>query len=311
MIRNNPIKESDQGSPWNIDGRSILSLYSVGLQPIGPFKNPVKYVAVNLLFTLVGHCSYLTVEANGIPGMYMSSFVRATLICGLITFYAGFRKRINGKKDSTHDINLISLVAHFASVCAVVEGLEMFGIYHWGKLFGSGMNQNYFTQWISLVPKALMLEVIFDFFHYWTHRLCHTNTTLYKLVHKSHHGQVHPGPTSTYQESMADLVLTNMFPSLACYCIFVLSGLTITTWQYHIYLAYKHLTEVYGHSGIDSTSRSFPQNPFAAGYFPDQFLLRTHDHDLHHAKSSCNFSKRFRIWDVVFNTYVQHPDLKP
>ena len=31
--------------------------------------------------------------------------------------------------------------------------------------------------------------------------------------------------------------------------------------------------------------------------------LYVEDHDLHHLKGNCNFSKRFSLWDRVFGTF--------
>jgi sterol desaturase/sphingolipid hydroxylase (fatty acid hydroxylase superfamily) len=40
---------------------------------------------------------------------------------------------------------------------------------------------------LYFIPLSFVFEFIFDFFHYWTHRISHTNFFLYKYSHKSHH----------------------------------------------------------------------------------------------------------------------------
>lgn len=43
-----------------------------------------------------------------------------------------------------------------------------------------------------------------------------------------------------------------------------------------------------------------------------QIELRADDHQRHHIQASCNFSKRFSLWDRLFGTFVDgatpHPD---
>lgn len=50
-------------------------------------------------------------------------------------------------------------------------------------------------------------------------------------------------------------------------------------------------------------SLSFPQMPLV-DYLTD-ICMSVHCHDFHHTKGGVNFSKRFKIWDVVFGTYYQ------
>lgn len=67
-------------------------------------------------------------------------------------------------------------------------------------------------------------------------------------------------------------------------------------------LLFKSFVEISGHSG----KKIFPSGSFSQFiWLPKMFdiTLYTEDHNLHHDKSDCNFSKRFSIWDKLFGTY--------
>ena len=154
------------------------------------------------------------------------------------------------------------------------------------------------TQHLYFIPKSFVFEITLDFFHYWVHRAAHRNKFLYRWVHSDHHSHDHPGVLSTFQMSITEYVLANMFPQLMA---FLVVGAKWTRFELHLLLAYKAFIEIGGHSGIMcENSIFFVQFPF----LPDLNLdLTSEDHDLHHSKRMVNFSKRFRLWDVVFGTF--------
>ena len=45
---------------------------------------------------------------------------------------------------------------------------------------------------------------------------------------------------------------------------------------------------------------SFPQCIWLPRLF--NIELYTEDHDLHHSRNNCNYSKRFSLWDKIFKT---------
>lgn len=45
---------------------------------------------------------------------------------------------------------------------------------------------------IYFIPISFLYEIIFDFFHYWTHIMLHYNKFLYINLHKIHHTYNHP-----------------------------------------------------------------------------------------------------------------------
>jgi len=151
---------------------------------------------------------------------------------------------------------------------------------------------------IYFIIKSFLFELIFDFFHYWTHRLAHSNVLIYKWIHKKHHAFSHPNADTTFYMSVPDILLTHCLP--LCIAIFLVPMNQFEFILQNIYLSYQ---EIGGHLGkrLYPTS-SFPQAIWIPRVF--NIELYTEDHDLHHSKIKCNYSKRFTLWDKVFNTYL-------
>lgn len=154
-----------------------------------------------------------------------------------------------------------------------------------------------FLEYIAFVPKSLWIELVMDFFHYWMHRYAHKNKFLFRFAHADHHTEHHPTPWTTYEQTVMDIVLTNLIPVL----ITLLTGPRLTIFQLHLFLTYKSLGEVNGHNGVASKGKSFPQFPILG--FCTNICLEAADHHEHHRVLIGNYSKRFRVWDDVFGTY--------
>jgi sterol desaturase/sphingolipid hydroxylase (fatty acid hydroxylase superfamily) len=159
-------------------------------------------------------------------------------------------------------------------------------------------------EYLLFIPKSFLVELMFDFGHYWTHRLAHKIKWLYRVAHATHHRDSNPSPWTTFDQSFLEVVITNMIPLLVALSLCP----RLSLWQFHLLLAYKTYTEVAGHCGIDSNGVSFPQCP---GIFMRVFTnvcITNHEHHEHHRVLYGNFSKRFRLWDVVFGTYIRPPN---
>ena len=164
------------------------------------------------------------------------------------------------------------------------------------------LHSNILYDIITFIPKSLLFELIFDFFHYWTHRYMHYNKTLYRYSHKKHHTYKYPTTYITFYQHPLDIILTNAIPLFLT--LYILKRyFVISYYLFTIINTYKTHTEIAGHSGKDvHKSSSFPQCMWLVKLL--NIELYTHDHDKHHSKSSqCNYSKRFIIWDKIFKTY--------
>jgi sterol desaturase/sphingolipid hydroxylase (fatty acid hydroxylase superfamily) len=152
---------------------------------------------------------------------------------------------------------------------------------------------------IGFIPISFTFELIFDFFHYWGHRILHLRL-IYPFFHKKHHKFSHPTTITTFYQDPVDLILTNSLPTIVgVFCTPYLSYP-----QLHVILIYKTFIEISGHSGrFSRPSCSFSQFIWLPKFF--EIELYTEDHDAHHCFNDRNFGKRFSIWDKIFGTFYE------
>ena len=182
---------------------------------------------------------------------------------------------------------------------------------------------------LVFVGLSLCFEVVFDFFHYWTHRFCHecgrprprlpavARAALRALHrgHQTHHasgGQGGLSPVLTYEQSLVDVVFCNALPALAALALLSAAGVSIDDGDLALLWTYKAYVEVAGHAGCHSRATSFPQCVWLPRLLG--IALRTADHDAHHHRAKargCNFAKRFTLWDKAFSTYVPAVEADP
>ena len=150
---------------------------------------------------------------------------------------------------------------------------------------------------MTFIPLSLASEIVFDFFHYWAHRLSRSNKYLYNL-HKEHHKHKYPTAITTFYQHPIDLIISNSIPALlSAYMV------RLSPFQISVLSVYKTFVEIGGHSGkVLYPTCSFPQInalPKLLG-----IELYSEDHDIHHSLVTCNYAKRFSIWDKIFGTFV-------
>jgi sterol desaturase/sphingolipid hydroxylase (fatty acid hydroxylase superfamily) len=183
----------------------------------------------------------------------------------------------------------------FNSTC--IETLTLLFVQYY--YFTTPIHFNIINDLLLFIPISFMFEVIFDFFHYVNHRVIHSHPILYKYIHKKHHKFSHPTPIITFYQEQLDLVLTNSIPTILTLCIIP----KITYFQYILILLYKTFIEISGHCG----KKLYPTSSFIQFMWLPKLLcieLYTEDHDNHHSKNNCNYSKRFSLWDKTFDTYI-------
>lgn len=154
---------------------------------------------------------------------------------------------------------------------------------------------------LLFIPYSFAFEIIYDFMHYWVHRLFHANKFLYKYVHKKHHIKTNTTCLDTYYQNPIDLILSNSIP----FCLSLMILGNVSYFQFILLTIYKTSVEIAGHTGKKTyPTSSFPQFPWLVKYASIE--LYTEDHDLHHRYLNCNFSKRLSLWDKIFGTYAQN-----
>mmetsp|Transcript_17791 Transcript_17791/g.31690 ORF Transcript_17791/g.31690 Transcript_17791/m.31690 type:complete len:313 (+) Transcript_17791:188-1126(+) len=256
--------------------------------------------------------------------LYLSAAIKTAAFLVIITASAARRPKILGEKrtkepqpQDTAKLVVLALttglfeavelayVARFldldAPTWSIAEMWNKFGIADALTLV-----QQLPTMWLVFVIKSFAFEILFDFFHYWGHRIAHEIPRLYRF-HRSHHKYLHPTPLATYQQHPFDIVFTNLLPNVAAVVLLrTFLGIQLNSFEYSLLMSYKVFVEIAGHAGIETTATSFPQCaplPEALG-----IELHTDDHDLHHSfpGMACNYAKRFTLWDRVFGTYKVH-----
>ncbi|TKY86944.1 hypothetical protein EX895_004232 [Sporisorium graminicola] len=148
---------------------------------------------------------------------------------------------------------------------------------------------------LMLPVNMAIYTIAVDFWFYWYHRLMHEVPWLWRL-HAKHHRTKHPTAAlsafADHEQEVFDMVV---IPVLA----WLTWRINFATW--FVSTCYILFVEASGHSGM-------------RGYFqiPTVWFLRyvgadlcIEDHDLHHRqgwKTSGNYGKQTRLWDMLFGT---------
>ena len=150
---------------------------------------------------------------------------------------------------------------------------------------------------VTFIPLSFAFEILYDFFFYWGHRMSHR---LGSSWHKQHHEHVHLMPILAFYNNLSDEVLLYLVPFVLTqrliHVIYPMSALEIAT-----IMTYKVFIEISGHISCSSNRRcSFPQ----CVWLPRTLGIELYadDHATHHVNARYNFSKRFALWDRVFDT---------
>jgi len=153
------------------------------------------------------------------------------------------------------------------------------------------------TDLLWFIPTAFAFELVFDFFHYWAHRGIHESPWLYRHVHKKHHSHRNVNCQVTFYEEPSELVLTNVLPTVVTLMILP----PMSKFMFSLILIYKEYIEICGHVGKKCyPSSSFPQCIWLPKWFGIE--LYSEDHFNHHYHLTCNYAKRFALWDQLFGT---------
>lgn len=151
----------------------------------------------------------------------------------------------------------------------------------------------------AFIPMSFAFNVIFDFFFYWGHRALHLSHSPW---HKIHHHHIHLKPSITFYQDPIDILLTITVPFLLAAQI-VQVVYPLCSFEIALLVTYKIFVELCGHSGHASRpASSFPQFIWLPKIL--NMELYSEDHNLHHTKPDCNYSKQFSLWDKVFGTYI-------
>lgn len=260
----------------------------------------IKYILTNGLMMFFSVIHYLILTKCNFIIRLLSFILKNVLIVGIINYILKiYRKHHNiididepvesYKHEFKFNLIRVSCLEYF--VYEIIYYMFPFTIFSWHDL-------------IYFIPLSFLYEVIFDFFHYWAHRLTHSIPYIYQNTHKLHHRNIALSPVITFVQEPLDLVLTNFFPIFSTLVIFYTLQINISLFTYVCIMMYKSYVEISGHGPMENTkSCAFPQ--FI--WFPKMLGIELYarNHNKHHTYQHCNYSKRFSLWDKVFGTWKE------
>lgn len=266
---------------------------------IPSFRSICNFITTNLFLITTSIIDIHFTQSNSIIPLYLTTFVKNEVFVKSIEYFTKKHpdivqeRRVYPKEKYPFEFQLNLFFNSW------IEVLYSFSIY--SIFFQNNSEYNIFYDLKWFIPVSFLFEIIFDFFHYWTHRLVHENPTLYQLFHRKHHSHPHPNVYTTFYQDPIDLLITNMFPTMmAMYMVNQCFPMSYFMWR--SINTYKVYIEICGHSGKDiERTCSFVQFIWITKWFGID--LYTEDHDRHHSNVTCNYSKRFMLWDKIFGTY--------
>lgn len=168
-----------------------------------PFVLVNGFVSAVALLSLRLACA-LNLRTLGMPivAEWASCACRDAIIVLFLTRITAHKARISADRSKIPQRRAwICLVAVAAPVDASIA------------LLATHLNLRSTEAYTVGVPRFVLIsfvfELVFDFFHYWTHRLCHSRISPYLARCHAKHHRTHDGlaPISTYDQSLTDVLL--------------------------------------------------------------------------------------------------------
>lgn len=268
------------------------------------YKSFLTFVFLNTMLLFMSFITYLF--ASNI-GSYICGFI--FMLIKNFFYIVGIEHGVsqsNKKHSKTEHIQKFSKFDFNSTMDLVLaSAVDIVVFWEVSKFIGISKNVNYFYSFLTFIPISFAVEVIFDFFHYWMHRMVHEFSFIYKFIHKKHHSENNLSAIVTFHQDPIDYILTNLIPILISLTfvkyVFCVEYNLLT---YSMIITYKEFLEVAGHVDIISKkSFSFPQFIWLPKFCGIELTQSAHHN--HHKHVTCNYSKRFSLWDKVFKTYKE------
>lgn len=259
----------------------------------------IRYIAINggLMLLSLFHYFILSSTQVHIFLKILSFILKNILFVKVLNSFVVYNKNKIGKTFEEPKENFPHEFSLYLSSSSLIEMCVFY-------LLGfENTSVNFAKDLMLFIPVSFVFEVIFDFFHYWAHRIVHMNSFLYKHVHKTHHTHNHVAPIVTFIQHPIDLILSNSMPLYFSLSIMKnVMGINISFFMLICILTYKSYIEVAGHSDVETKRTcSFAQCIWLARALNIQLFSK--HHIMHHTHVTKNFSKRFSLWDKVFDTF--------
>lgn len=300
----------------------LLDIHPVDLHqdvPVHPKEEKVPYLPEWHLHIWVLAHAFLPILAQHLFTLYTGRNMGPLLAYALYTFafkaiavhelhclrrmghIHGFLDGDKHPRDGVPDVGVGKVVHSLVSTAFTRPVFTIFLSYR-ASLPPASMN------WKLLPVEAGLYGIVLDFWYYWYHRAMHEVEWLWRF-HRTHHLTKHPNPLLTlYADGVQELFDIAGIPVMT-YFTLKLMGFPMGFYEWWIAHQYIVFAELAGHSG----TRVMTSPPNTLSWFLRLFdgNLIIEDHDMHHRKgwkSSYNYGKQTRLWDVVFGTTGPRPE---
>lgn len=264
------------------------------------FASAIKYILTNGLLMFLGVIHHVLLTQYNFIIRLLSFIFKNVLLVSIVNFILKIYRKREGIENSEapteayrHEFKLDLLKISCLEFAAYEFLIHMFpfSLSNWSDM-------------LYFIPISFLYEILFDFFHYWTHRFAHSIPYIYKNTHKLHHRNIALLPIITFVQDPFDLFLTNLMPILLTLTIIFGLGINVSMLTYVCIMMYKSYIEIAGHAPIENTkSCSFPQFIWLPKLLGIELYAKNHNR--HHSYPNVNFSKRFSLWDRVFGTWKE------
>jgi sterol desaturase/sphingolipid hydroxylase (fatty acid hydroxylase superfamily) len=176
------------------------------------------FIKTNSFLFFTGTLEFFTHFIHPIYTIYPITLIRNEILLYSIEYlvkdhpYVNAEKRILPKEKFPFEFQL------YVIGNTTIEAFTSYCIYQFWYSHSDSILWKY-TDLFYFIPNSFLFELIFDFFHYWTHRGIHEIPFLYKHIHKTHHTYSYPNVFIAYYQHPFDLILTNLLPTLFSFYI--------------------------------------------------------------------------------------------
>lgn len=247
---------------------------------------------------------FYLIEKFGLLNGYMigvvAVFLRYALFAGsaFLVFYVLGKQNFSKYKIQQRypkTARILHEIQHSAYT-ALVFGLMGVGIYF---LKSAGYTSIYTDVkeygWWYLIGSFFFLTFLHDTYFYWTHRFMH-HRNVFPLLHKVHHVSNNPTPWASLSfHPLEAIVEIGIVPIAILFIPF--HPLVL-----FLFAIWSLFFNVMGHLGYELFPKGFVNHPIG------RWLNTSTHHNMHHARSNCNYGLYYNFWDTMMGTNA--PDYK-